>query len=330
MRWVALAPVLYVPSALAVDPRLLVRDDICLHQEDFRDKVIQGDPAKAKDFWNGMKATEALADYLTKNGMDDWANSFLGAPYDCGNFPASNNCRSPDKDSCSKYDPPVKYYIQTAMSNFYNALYRWHEALQDTVLKEVTAGIQEISDDWGPPAPPAVDIVELVLGAVTTVAGFLDEAIAGPIEKAMAIFEQIQKINEAAATDNPDDLEKDLNKALGQTFDNFNKQLQTTVAQVFQGKFENTPLCKPSANILCRKRLVVHPTQSITNIFADGVWLDSTIVNKAVDAWLGSMTGLIHEGLIVAAIKESKGGKDEPFFKTVLRTFPVRPFQAKL
>ena len=47
--------ILHAATTLAANPRLVARqDEICLHQEDFREVVIQSDLAKAADFWSSI------------------------------------------------------------------------------------------------------------------------------------------------------------------------------------------------------------------------------------------------------------------------------------
>jgi hypothetical protein len=302
MRSLTFTPLLYAATTLAANPRLVARqDDVCLHQEDFRENVIKGDSAKARDFWNGMGATQIISDYLNSHGVRNWANDFLGSNYDCGSFPASSNCRSPDVGSCPRYDPKPKYYIQIAMSNLNNAFIRWHEALQDSAIKEITSGIPEITGDWGPPKADSNDIVGMVLGASMSVTGFTDEAVKLPIEASMSIFESAISAAKTAAEQDPDELEGDLVTALGKCFDLMKSQLDTTVRSTFRADSPLdlvTSIVNPLVGIALP---ALDPRAKIIGFMNDGVFLDSDIVNRAMDAWIESMTSLIHDGLVVKA-----------------------------
>lgn len=303
MRSLTFAPLLYAATTLAANPRLIARqDDVCLHQEDFREVVIKGDSAKARDFWNSMGATQIVSDYLNSHGTKNWANDFLGSNYDCGNFPASNNCRSPDKGSCPGYSPKPKYYIQIAMSNLYNAFVRWHEALQDTAIQEITSGISEITDDWGPPKPNSDDIMSMILGASISVTGFTDEAVKLPIEASMSVFEAAISAAKKAAEQDPDALEGDLKTALGKCFALMKSQLETTVQSTFRADSALdlvTSIINPG--LFGIELPVLDPKARVIGFMNDGVFLDSDIVNRAMDAWINSMTSLIHDGLVVKA-----------------------------
>lgn len=321
MLLLSLLPVLYASTTNAANPRLLPRaDDVCLHQEDFREKVIQGDLAKASDFWASVGAQKVLSDYLDSHGVANWANDFLGSGYDCGSFPASNNCRSPEKASCSKYDPNAKYYLQISMSNLYNGFIRWHEALQDAAIQEVTSGIKGITDDWGPPKPSSVDVLGLILGASMAVTGFTDEAVEFPVEASMEIFQSVMEASKEAAAQDPADLEGDLEKSLGECFALMKSKLETAVQEIYLANSVGDQLASGLTGIFGH---MLNPKEKILRIFNNGVWLDADIVNKAMDEWIKSMVQLIHDGLVVEAWKATTA--DQGYKKTILHRQSVSP-----
>jgi hypothetical protein len=329
MRATLLSPLLFTTLSLAANPRLLSslsekRDDICQHQTDFRE-MINGDPAKAKDFWTSINATAVLTDYLITHGARGWANDYLGAPYDCvGQFPNAANCRSPDPNSCPNYNPPVKYYIQTSMSNLYSSFVQWHEALQDTVLAGLSTDIKTITDDWGPPEAESDEILDLVLGALKTLTGFLEPEIAEPIEKIMDVYDLITDATKSKAESDPNAIEKELEAALGDSFKLLNGQIQAGVSQVFDGPTApdcNSPICQ-SIHI----GMVIDKgaqAKKITDYFEDGAFLDSEIVQKSTAAWIDSMKALIHDGLVVLAWNNSMDSSQPEFARTVLKIWAV-------
>lgn len=317
-----IAPLHFAASTLAADPRLLLgRDYTCDQQMHFSTEITKGDATKTADFWNSLNATETLVDFFSHHFTTNWPSSLLGSAINCGNFPASSTCGPPPTDSspCT-YDPPINWYLQIAMANLYNTFVQWHEALQDSILKELAGGIQKITDDWGPPEPSSVDVTNMILGAVMTLSGFLDEEISGPIEQIMGVFDYLlEQVGDSVAGD-PSELDRDLTKALGEIFGLVKSQLETEVNTLFGVKQDCTGI---QCEIHNSKRVVLDPhSNPVVQALANGAYLDSTIVNKATAEWIKAAQDLMNEALVVFALQDTKNERGGTQY--VLRIAAVR------
>jgi len=193
------------------------------------------------------------------------------------------------------------------MSNFYLGLSQWHEALQDAVLEGVTSDIETINNYWGNPEPESSKVLDLVLGAITIVAGFAQPELGEPIASLVGVFEAIR---DAAKGKDPKDISGALRESLGSAFKLLHSGIKTIVAQVFMGGNSKakkadceTDLCRQiREQIHYHRRMVLSKgaeARKLSKIFANGAFLDINIVRKSITRWIDSAINLIKEGLVV-------------------------------
>lgn len=246
-----------------------------------------GDPEVAAKTWKDSGAELFLFNWMAENGAHDWESKLIqsaagngegGSTIDCQNFPADNTCIPPQPASCVNFEEPAMFFIQLSMANLYGMFSAMHEAMQDYVLDQVTAGIKDVAADLAPPKAES-QILTMLIGAFVTGAAGAGKfwQLGAPLTFAVGLF----NLMAGGLNSQPPKLDANdsLESQLGKVFTPAQDKLEDSINGFFLGV--------TGASIVFGDKF---GGLSIASAFGDGKFLDSKITRASTKAWEDAVT----------------------------------------
>jgi hypothetical protein len=266
------------------------------------------DPAVSKDTWENSGARNFLIDFLFDTGVEDWVDNLFqttiahgtqgGSTYDCTGFPGGT-CDSPGHNACLDYNPPEMFFVHISIANLYNSLVTIHEKMQDAMIVDLALKIKNVVDIFGPP-PEDDSTSDFLTSALSGAAAFAGPA-AAPLGGVVSLLGMVSSV--ASSDPTPVEWESELEKSLGEFYDGFSDNLDSTVNAVFGGDFDGLDIdiknpfyawADAVASIF--GKIHGHPLKTILWIldqFEDGIMLDHKLIDPALQAWSDATAHMI-------------------------------------
>lgn len=172
------------------------------------------------------------------------------------------------------------------MNNLYGTFSTIHEKLQDNAIINLGDTSQELTDKYGPKLDDiSVDFFPLAIGAAVFASLVKDIALpAGFLIGALNAAAGVSK-NDPAATD-PSSFHDSLQQATSKVFGILAKNLEDTVKGLFAPVIVNTGVIHlPTRQVLAGVYSEDAAVKAIMNTFANGVAVDSALLDNIVDTW---------------------------------------------